>query len=235
MPSPLHRWASLACAALLVTACTNATSTPSGEPAAQEVERASAWLQHDLTRPFPPRVEPAASRLPVPAPPDATVLIPADGSSLDAWETSDGSPAPWAVADGAVVIVPGSGPIQTKASFGDLQLHIEWKAADEPEKTSQDRSNSGVFLLDGLYEVQILDTYENRTYADGSAASIYGQYPPLANALRPSDEWQAYDIFFRGARFNADGSLAQSARLTVLQNGILVQNNEQLVGLTMWL
>ncbi len=163
------------------------------------------------------------------------MLIPADGSSLDAWESTEGGPAPWTVTEGAVVTVPGAGAIQTKASFGDLQLHIEWRAADEPDKTSQNRSNSGVFLLGGDYEVQILDTYENRTYADGMASAIYGQFPPLANALRPPDEWQAYDLFFRGPRFGMDGELEEPARLTVIQNGILVQNNELLTGRTTWL
>lgn len=197
--------------------------------------RASAWLQHDTSRPLPSRVAPAPSRLPTPAPPDATILIPADGGSLEAWESMDGSPAPWTVADGAVVVAPGSGGIQTKEAFGDVQLHVEWRAADEPEKTSQNRSNSGVFFLDGDYEVQILDTYDNRTYADGMAGAIYGQYPPLANALRPPDEWQAYDIFFRGPRFAEDGALEAPARLTVLVNGVLVQNNELLPGRTIWL
>jgi hypothetical protein len=207
------------------------------QPPQPSAPRASAWLQHDTTRPLPPRVEPADARLPAPAPADATVLIPADGSSLDAWESPNGSAAPWRTEGGAVVVAPGSGAIQTKQAFGDVQLHIEWKAADEPEKTNQDRSNSGVFFFgeDERYEVQILDTYENRTYADGTAGAIYGQFPPLANALRPSDQWQAYDIFFRAPRFGEDGTVEEPARLTVLQNGILVQNNERLVGRTVWL
>ena len=204
--------------------------------AADAVPQASAWRQHDVTRPVPPRVEPAATHAAPPA--DATVLIPAEPSgpgALSAWEAPDGSPAPWRVEGGAVVVAPGSGPIQTRASFGDLQLHVEWRAADEPEKTSQNRSNSGVFFLDGRYEVQILDTYDNATYPDGMAGAIYGQFPPLANALRPSDEWQAYDVFFRGPRFDDAGGVAEPARLTVLVNGVLVQNNEILPGMTIWL
>jgi hypothetical protein len=117
------------------------------QPPQPSAPRASAWLQHDTTRPLPPRVEPAAARLPAPAPADATVLIPADGSSLDAWESPNGSAAPWRTEGGAVVVAPGSGAIQTKQAFGDVQLHIERKAADEPEKTNQDRSNSGVFYF----------------------------------------------------------------------------------------
>lgn len=233
-PLPLRIPALLAFA-LVIAGAPSAAMSSTFQQDPPPAPRASAWLQHDLTRPAPPRVEPAPSRLPEPAPPDATVLIPADGSSLDAWETPGGEPAPWTVTDGAVVVAPGTGPIQTKDSFGDLQLHIEWQAADEPEKHGQNRSNSGVFFLDGDYEVQILDTYENTTYSDGTAGAIYGQFPPLANALRPSDEWQAYDVFFRGPRFEDDGTLAEPARLTVLQNGVLIQNNELLAGRTIWL
>ncbi|MEM8557491.1 MAG: DUF1080 domain-containing protein [Bacteroidota bacterium] len=210
--------------------------TPSAMVGPDAIPHASDWRQHDITRPAPARVEPALSRLPTLAPADATILIPADGGSAEAlqaaWQAPDGSAAPWTVEDGAVVVLPGSGPIQTKRAFGDLQLHIEWQAADEPEKTSQDRSNSGVFLLDGRYEVQILDTYVNTTYPDGMAGAIYGQYPPLANALRPSDEWQSYDLFFRCPRFGEDGVVLEPARLTVLINGVLVQKNEMLPGMT---
>ena len=195
------------------------------------------WRQHDIDRPQPPRVEPADQALPVAAPSDAVMLIGPDGSGLDNWQAqgADGGPAPWVTEAGALVAVPGSGGIQTRESFGDVQLHVEWAAAIEPEKTSQDKSNSGVFFLDGRYEVQVLDTYDNVTYADGAAGAIYGQYPPLAHALRPSGEWNAYDIFFRGARFDDAGALTEPARLTVLINGVLVQNNEVLPGMTTWL
>ncbi|MEL6706379.1 MAG: DUF1080 domain-containing protein [Bacteroidota bacterium] len=226
--------------ALVAAACLPpVSSTESLVPMSDAIPHASDWRQHDTTRPAPDRAEPAPSRLPTPAPADATVLIPADGGSTEAfratWESPGGNVPPWVVEDGAVVVVPGSGPIQTRRSFGDLQLHIEWQAADEPEKTSQDRSNSGVFLLDGRYEVQILDTYDNATYPDGMAGAIYGQYPPLANALRPSNEWQSYDLFFRSPRFSDDGTVLEPARLTVLINGVLVQNNELLPGMTIWM
>ena len=225
-------------AAVALGACATTAPPPAMTPteAPDGVPQASAWRQHDTSRPAPPRVEPAADYATPPA--DATVLIPADPSgpdALDAWESPDGSPAPWRVEGGAVVVEPGSGPIQTAQAFGDLQLHVEWRAADEPEKTSQNRSNSGVFLLDGRYEVQILDTYDNATYADGAAGAIYGQFPPLANPLRPSDEWQAYDVFFRGPHFGDGGEVLEPARLTVLVNGVLVQNNELLPGMTIWL
>ncbi|NNE34630.1 MAG: DUF1080 domain-containing protein [Rhodothermales bacterium] len=224
--------AALLFAVSIVSCQSNSGDLSSGSSDADT--RAAEWLQHDTERPFPERVppnEPNALALP---PVDATVLIPED-ANLDEWESVNGGPAPWTVAGGVVVVDPGSGPIQTRASFGDMQLHIEWKAADEPSKTGQDKSNSGVFLIDDRYEIQILDTHENLTYADGSAGAIYGQHPPLANALRPTPEWQTYDIFFRGPRFGDGGGLQEPARLTVLMNGILVQNNEVLPGMTTWL
>ncbi|MEM1044457.1 MAG: DUF1080 domain-containing protein, partial [Bacteroidota bacterium] len=220
----------------------SSAASPPTSPAAMplsssstDVPRASAWRQHDTTRLLPARVELAPVPPPTPAPADATILIPADGGSLDAWEAMDGSPAPWTIEGDAVVIAPGSGSIRTRQPFGDVQLHLEWKAAPEPEKTSQDRSNSGVMFFEGLYEVQILDTFDNATYPDGMAGAIYGQYPPLADALRPSDQWQHYDLFFRGPRFGTDGAVLEPARLTVLINGVLVQNNELLPGSTLWM
>ena len=226
-------------ALLALGACaTTDTRSPMTPDLQAPVPQASAWRQHDPARPAPPRVAAAGAALPTPAPADAVVLIPADPSGPDAlaaWESATGAAAPWRVERGAVVVASGSGMIQTKQAFGDLQLHAEWMAADEPSKTSQDRSNSGLFLLDGRYEVQILDTYQNATYPDGMAGAIYGQFPPLANALRAPDQWQAYDVFFRGPRFGADGAVEEPARLTVLINGVLVQNNELLPGMTTWL
>ncbi len=196
---------------------------------------ASGWKQHDLTRPQPPHVEPAAQALPVAAPSDAVVLIGPDGAGLDAWESPGGGPAPWTVTEGALVVAPGTGAIRTKEAFGDVQLHLEWMPADEPAKSGQNRSNSGVFFADGRYEVQILDSWDNETYADGRAAALYGQFPPLADASRPPDAWQTYDIYVRMPRFTDGGVLRDPARLTVVQNGVLVQNNEALAGGTMWL
>lgn len=194
------------------------------------------WRQHDVARPQPPRVEPAAARLPVAPPADAVMLIGPDGTGLDHWLSDNGGgPAPWRTEGGALEIVPGSGGIHTAESFGDLQLHVEWMPAGEPDRTSQNRSNSGIFLADGRYEVQILDVWNNQTYADGRAASIYGQYPPLADATRPPTEWQSYDVYLRLPRFADDGALGEPARMTVVHNGVLVQNNEVLPGTTMWL
>ena len=131
-------------------------------------------------------------------------------------------------------VAPGTGPIETKGKFGDVQLHVEWASPNPPVGKGQDRGNSGIFLM-GLYELQVLDSYQADTYADGQAGAIYGQYPPLANASRPPGEWQTYDIAFRRPRFDKDGKLLEPARVTLIHNGILIQNNEELWGRTNWL
>ena len=130
--------------------------------------------------------------------------------------------------------VPGGGAVFTRQGFGDVQLHLEWAAPTPARGTGQGRGNSGVFLM-GKYEVQVLDSYENVTYADGQAAALYGQSPPLVNASRPAGEWQSYDIVFRRPRFLPDGSVDQPARLTVFHNGVLVQDNTEVWGPTAWL
>ena len=188
------------------------------------------WPQHSRERPLPPVVAPGAPALPVPPPADAIVLF--DGTGLAKWEGGNGGPAKWKLVDGgAMEVVPGTGGIQTRAGFGDAQLHVEWMAPGPPRGKDQDRGNSGVFLM-GTYEVQVLDSYENVTYADGQAAAIYGQYPPLVNASRKPGEWQSYDIVFHRPRFDASGKLLSPARFTVLHNGVLVQDNVELTGPT---
>lgn len=188
------------------------------------------WEVHDTDRPTPSSIDPGpAPAEPVPAPADAVVLF--DGTNLDAWETPDGDDAAWAVENGYMVVVPGTGSIQTQEGFGSVQLHLEWAAPETIDGDGQDRGNSGVFLMD-RYEVQVLDSYENETYADGQAASIYGQYPPLVNANRPPGEWQTYDIVFHRPHFDEDGGLVRPARVTVFHNGILVQDNVELTGPT---
>jgi hypothetical protein len=191
------------------------------------------WRQHDIRRPRPPVAEPASGpATPQPAPKDAVVLF--DGASIDAWETPEGKPAGWSVKGGVLEVVPGAGTIQTRAKFGDVQLHAEFAAPDPPAGVSQDRGNSGIFLM-GQFELQVLDSYRADTYADGLAGALYGQYPPLANATRPPGQWQTYDVAFRRPRFDKDGTLREPARMTVFLNGILVQNNEQFWGQTSWL
>ena len=193
---------------------------------------ANGWRQHDIRRPKPPVVEPAERGIASTPPRDAIILF--DGTNLDAWKSINGGPARWKVVDGALQTVPGTGMIETKRRFGDIQLHVEWAAPSPPHGVGQDRGNSGVFLM-GRFEIQVLDSYRADTYADGQAGAIYGQYPPLANASRPPGEWQSYDIAFRRPRFDDSGRLLEPARVTVFHNGILVQNNEAPFGHTSWL
>lgn len=194
-------------------------------------QSAKTWRQHDPDRPRPPIVTPG--RTSAAAPSDAIVLF--DGSTLDAWRDKDGrGPARWVVREGFMEAAPGTGAIQTAMPLGDVQLHVEWSAPTPVKGRGQGRGNSGVILM-GLYEVQILDSFDNTTYADGQAAAAYGQYPPLVNASRPPGEWQAYDIVFRGPRWDAGGALVRPARLTVLHNGVVVQDHVSLWGGTAWL
>ena len=206
-----------------------------------------------MNRPHPAVVTPGKATLPEAAPSDAVMLF--DGTDLSQWEPETGDPsawtiendymevdrqsnkpAPWKVENGYFEVVAGSGYIRTKQTFGDIQLHVEWATPtlDRTVGKGQDQGNSGIFLM-GLYEVQVLDSYQNPTYADGQAAALYGQYPPLFNASRPPGEWQSYDIFFRHPRFGAAGQMLAPARVTVIQNGVLVQNDVALWGVPLWL
>lgn len=187
------------------------------------------WPIHSMDRPVPPVVAPGAYVADSPPPSDAIVLF--DGHDLSQWRASDGGPAKWTVANGDFQVAAGTGAIQTAQGFGDCQLHIEWEAPAPPHGEGQERGNSGVFLM-GLYEVQVLDSYDNRTYADGQAAALFGQYPPLVNASRKPGEWQTYDIVFHRPRFTAGGGVASPAHVTVLHNGVLVQDNAVLTGPT---
>jgi hypothetical protein len=182
--------------------------------------------------PVPAKVTPGAA--PGAPPSDAIILF--DGKNVDAWKSANGGgPARWNVVNGEMVIAPGTGDIQTKDSFGDVQLHVEWYGPQLPaDKVNQDRGNSGVFLQD-VYEVQVLDNFENQTYVNGMVGSIYKQFPPLVNATLPAEKWQTYDIVFTAPRFAADGSVTSPARVTVLHNGVLVQNNTVLKGATTYI
>ena len=184
-----------------------------------------AWAVHDMNRPNPAKI----TAEPGQPPSDAVVLF--NGTSLENWESTKGEPTKWRLVDGAMESVKGAGYIRTKQAFGDCQLHLEWAAPSKVEGMGQGRGNSGVFLMN-TYEVQVLDSYEAQTYADGMAAAIYGQFPPLVNASRKPGEWQFYDIVFRAPRFAADGSVTAPARMTVFHNGILVHDNDQLTGPT---
>ena len=190
------------------------------------------WKIHDLDRPLPPVIDsgtPSTQDSPGRPPSDAVVLF--DGKDLSKWTHKDGSAAKWKVENGYFEVVPKTGYIYTHDAFGDCQLHVEFSEPAPAKGESQDRGNSGVFLQ-GLYETQVLDSYQSKTYADGEAGAIYGQYPPLVNASRPPGQWQAYDIVFRGPRFDKDGKLLRPARETVFHNGVLVQDNVELSGPT---
>ena len=184
-----------------------------------------------MDRPVPPVVDPGPFKASAPPPSDAIVLF--DGRSLANWRSADSAnlPARWKVADGYMEVAAGTGSISTKQAFGDVQLHLEWRAPTPAKGESQERGNSGVILM-GLYEVQVLDSYHNRTYADGSAGAVYGQFPPLVNASRPPGEWQTYDIVFHRPRFDRAGLVELPARLTVFHNGVLIQDDVQLSGPT---
>jgi len=191
------------------------------------------WAVHDHNRPQPPLVTPGTfSTRDEPGKPPSDAIVLFDGTDLSQWEADQGEgvATKWIVKKGAMECVPGSGFIKTKATIGDCQLHVEWAAPTKIEGESQGRGNSGVFLI-GQVEIQVLDNYNNPTYADGFAASVYGVNPPLANALRPPGEFQTYDIVFRRPIYRA-GQCVDPGYVTVFLNGVLVQDHTPLEGAT---
>jgi len=189
------------------------------------------WRVHDADRPAPAVVAPA--KAPGGAPADAIVLF--DGKSAQAWNAEKGA---WPVANGVMTIPPratsgGESNLISKQSFGDVQMHLEFRSPNPPTKASQDRGNSGIWFMQ-RYEVQILDGYRNATYADGTVGAVYGWKPPLVNAARPPGEWQTYDIVFERPRFATDGKLQRPAYVTAFLNGVLVQNHQAMLGTTIW-
>jgi hypothetical protein len=190
------------------------------------------WRVHDVSRPRPEIITPgteSSQEKPGRPPSDAIVLF--DGTDFSKWVTMvKGQPTEpkWKLENGYMEVVDGSGGVSTRDKFGDIQLHVEWAAPTEVKGKSQERGNSGVLLM-GRYEVQVLDSYENLSYADGQAAAIYGQYPPLVNAMRKPGEWQMYDIFFEAPRFDGE-RLVKPAFVTVVHNGVLVQNHREIIG-----
>jgi len=214
--------------AMFIVATAQAGST--GQPFYGDVPDAThPWCVHDWNRPQPPRVEPKPLT-DAPPPADAVVLFDGTEASLANWEADkpQSEPTKWVLKEGALLCVPKSGFVRTKSKFGDCQLHIEWSAPMPPQGESQGRGNSGIFL-EGIVECQVLDNYDNPTYADGFACSIYGVCPPLANALRPPGEWQQIDITFRRPVY-AGNKLVHPGYETVYCNGILVQDKTQLEG-----
>lgn len=193
------------------------------------------WKVHDIERPRPPKVTPGP---PVSAAPPSDAIILFDGKDLSQWEQiprgSGGVPQPpkWKVENGYLEIVPKTGRIRTKQHFGDCQLHVEWQIPPEAKGDGQSIGNSGVELM-GRYEIQVLESANHLTYADGGAGAIYGVWPPLVNPTRPQGEWNTYDIFFEAPRFEGE-KLVKPAYITVLFNGVLVQHHKDFLGTTIW-
>ncbi len=185
----------------------------------------------EVWSPVPAVVTPGANRNEAPS--DAIILF--SGKNMSQWQRKSGQPAMCEIGkDGSFTIEKGSGDIATKQAFGNCQLHIEWREPAVVVGSSQTRGNSGIYMM-GRYELQVLDSYQNPTYSNGQAGSIYKQYIPLVNACRKPGEWQSYDIIFTAPQFASNGSLVSPAHITVLQNGVLVQNNVAIKGNTLWI
>ncbi len=176
--------------------------------------------------PEPVKIDPGDAKTP---PSDAIILF--NGKDLSAWKSKQGGEAKWNIADGAFTVVPGAGDIMTKEEFKDFQLHIEWRSPQQIKGDGQGRGNSGIFLQ-GLYELQVLDSYNNKTYSNGQAGSIYKQAMPLVNATRPPDQWEVYDIIYTAPTFYFNGALDKPGKVTVLHNGIVIQYDTKIYGTT---
>jgi hypothetical protein len=186
---------------------------------------------HDATRPSPRVVRPGtASTQAQPGRPPADAVILFDGMDLTSWVSAHGGAAAWQVVEGTLEVRPGTGAIRTRVALGDCQLHVEWATPAADMRIGQDRGNSGVVLM-GCYEIQVLDGYQNATYADGQAAALYGQYPPLVNACRAPGMWQCYEILWTAPRFAGD-RVRRPAYVTLLHNGVVVHHHTALLGPT---
>ena len=216
----------------LVAAATLLNATDNKKPATGYTDTPflpdGKWRVHDDNRPRPAVVKSGETFSHMAPPPsDATVLF--DGTCLSGWEnTKAGKKVEWKVENGYMEVKPKTGTIRTKQKFGDFQLHIEFATPAEVKGASQGRGNSGVIIY-GLYEVQLLDSYNNKSYADGQVGAMYGQFPPLWNAAKKPGAWQTYDIIFETARWK-DGKLAKKANVTVLHNGVLLHHRKEFIG-----
>jgi len=190
---------------------------------AQQAKKTEVW------EPVPPVVTPGENNAP---PSDALVLF--DGTDLSGWVDKEGNPAKWVLEDGAMTVAEKAGPIYSREKFADCQLHIEFRIPVEDKGEGQGKGNSGVFLQN-RYEVQVLDSYENKTYVNGQCGAIYKQHIPLVNACLPPGEWQTYNIFFTAPRFNDDKSLKSPGYITVVHNGVLIHNHVELQGPSVWI
>lgn len=227
-----------------------AFSFTSVQVVAQQQDEGPEW-HPDLTNDWTPVEDSVYTGAPGEAPSDAIVLF--DGTDLSEWTSAPGyfadiprvpeyldaidqdhGEAPWSVEEGVMTVVPGSGNIMTRQTFGDVQLHVEWRTPEEIDGDGQGRGNSGVFLM-GLYEIQVLDSWQNETYSNGQAGSIYKQKAPMVNASKAPGEWQSYDIFFERPHFDDDGSVIKPAYVTVLHNGVLIHHRQKLQGPTVYI
>jgi hypothetical protein len=219
---------------ILCLSLASAVSLPFAHAAEKAKEPWELSLATEVWEPVPPLVSVNSQGIPS----DAQVLF--DGKNLDQWQSAETGPAKWRLVEGAMEVVPKTGDIKTKESFCDVQLHVEWmmptKITGDDGKIleGQGRNNSGVFLQE-RYEVQVLDSYENKTYSNGQAGSIYKQSIPAVNASRKPGEWQTYDIIFTAPKFDANKKLSKPGYVTVLHNGVLVQNHFEIQGATAWI
>ena len=218
--------------ALLSLTCTGQAASAGPRFYGDPPDAHHPWAVHDGNRPQPKVVTPGSFSSPdQPGKPPSDAIVLFDGTDLSHWESAkDGGAAKWLVQDGVMQVEPSTGDIRTKDKFGDCQLHIEWAAPSEVKGDSQGRGNSGIFLM-GLVEIQVLDSYHNITYADGHAGAVYGVNPPMANAVRPPGEFQVYDIIFRRPIYS-DGQMIDPGYVTVLVNGVVVQDHTRLEGPT---
>lgn len=215
----------LLCTAILLAGAAIAQKKPTMDSLVKEAAKTELW------EPVPPVVTPGKTSSDAPS--DAIVLY--NGKDISQWQKEKGGTPGWKVdKDGSLTVVKGSGNIATKQGFGNCQLHIEWREPAVIAGASQTRGNSGIFFM-GRYELQVLDSYNNPTYVNGQAGSIYKQHIPLVNASRKPGEWQTYDVIFTAPVFFSDGRLQSPARITVLHNGVLVQNNVAIKGHTEWI
>jgi hypothetical protein len=237
--APFFAFAILITSAALVGAQQQPPAAPAQQqPTAAQPQPPKAKPEDtEVWEPVPPVVTPGATN---DAPPsDAIILF--DGKNLDEWvSVKDKTPAKWTVAEGILTVDKKAGNIETKRSFKNYQIHLEWRVPTDVTGEGQARGNSGLFLAstgtgDSGYELQILDSYNNKTYVNGQAASVYKQSPPLVNAMRKPGEWNTYDVIWTAPTFNSDGSVKTPARVTAFHNGVLVQNNFELTGETLYI
>jgi hypothetical protein len=225
------------CLAMVLAGCvviakketTQVTAEKVGEKQMYVQTDTGRWLIHDMNRPAPPVITPGTESA---APSDAIVLFDGSQASMSKWTDGKGGPAKWIVRDGYMECTKGSGPVKTKQEFGSCQLHVEFATPSKVTGSGQGRGNSGVFLQ-GIYEVQVLDSYENVTYPDGQCAALYGRGVPLVNASRKPGEWQSYDIIYHRPIFKGS-KVVRKATFTVFHNGVLVQDHVELTGGTGW-